>query len=81
VKSLTRPNAMIARLEAAGVRATAAELITTPLAHQRQRLNGSGMILVRPPVGAIESIAASAAAIGPRCATRAGSWSFRIVSW
>lgn len=81
VKSLTRPNAMIARLKAAGVAGTVAELITTPLEHQRQRLNGSGMILVRPPEGALEAIAAAAPVLGARCATRAGVWSLRMVSW
>lgn len=81
VKSLTRPNAMIARLKAAGVAGTVAELITTPLEHQRQRLNGSGMILVRPPDGAREAIAAAAPVLGVRCATRPGVWSLRMVSW
>jgi 23S rRNA (adenine2030-N6)-methyltransferase len=81
VKSLTRPNAMIARIEAAGVHATLVELITTPLTHQRQRLNGSGMILVQPPEGTLESVAAAAARIGPLCATRNGAWSFRAVAW
>jgi len=81
VKSLTRPNAMIARLEAAGVHATLLELITTPLTHQRQRLNGSGMIIVRPPAAVVESVAAAAAALGPQCATRIGAWSFRMVAW
>jgi 23S rRNA (adenine2030-N6)-methyltransferase len=81
LKSLTRPNAMIARLKAAGVSATVAELVTTPLEHQRQRLNGSGMILVRPPDGALEIIAAAAPVLGGRCATRPGVWSSRMVSW
>jgi 23S rRNA (adenine2030-N6)-methyltransferase len=81
VKSLTRPNAMFARLAAAGVPGTIAELITTPLEHQRQRLNGSGVLLVRPPSGLTAAIAAAAPVIGERCATRAGTWSFRMQSW
>ena len=81
VKSLTRPNAMIARLKAAGVSATVAELITTPLEHQRKRLNGSGMLLVRPPAGTLSAIGAAAAVLGPRCATRVDTWSLRLVSW
>ena len=81
VKSLTRPNAMMARLEKAGVSATLAELITTPLAHQRQRLNGSGLVLVRPPEGTLAALAAAAASLGERCATRPGVWSLRLVSW
>jgi hypothetical protein len=72
---------MMARLETAGVSASLAELITTPLAHQRQRLNGSGVVLVRPPKGSLEAIAAAAASLGERCATRPGAWSVRLVSW
>ena len=81
VKSLTRPNAMHARLEAAGVSATFAELITTSLKHQRHRLNGSGVLLVHPPGGTLEALAAAAPVIGRRCATRAGAWSFRMQAW
>jgi 23S rRNA (adenine2030-N6)-methyltransferase len=81
VKSLARPNAMIARLRGAGVRGSIAELITTPLEHQRNRLNGSGVLLVRPPEGSLEAIAAAAPVVGSRCATHAGSWSFRLVTW
>jgi len=81
LKSLTRPNAMIARFKAAGVSATVAELVTTPLEHQRQRLNGSGVVLVRPPAGVDATIAAAAPVVGARCATRPGVWSLRLTSW
>jgi 23S rRNA (adenine2030-N6)-methyltransferase len=78
VKSLTRPNAMVAQLEAAGVEGTLAELITTPLEQKRNRLNGSGILLVRPPVGALEAIAGTAAPIARLCATVDGVWTFRL---
>jgi 23S rRNA (adenine2030-N6)-methyltransferase len=81
LKSLTRPNAMIARFKSAGVAATVAELVTTPLEHQRQRLNGSGVVLVRPPADAVTAIAAATPVLGARCATRAGVWSSRFVAW
>src|SRR6185503_18550453 len=81
VKSLTRPNAMIARCKAAGVSATIAEVVTTPLEHQRQRLNGSGVLLIRPPEGAVAAIAAAAVPLGGHCATRAGVWSLRLAAW
>jgi 23S rRNA (adenine2030-N6)-methyltransferase len=81
VKSLTRPNAMRAELEAAGISGTLAELVTTPLEHKRNRLNGSGVVLIRPPDGLLPALAGAAAEIGPRCATREGAWSFRMVSW
>jgi len=81
VKSLTRPNAMIARLAADGVPGTVAELLTTPLEHQRRRLNGSGVVLVRPPAGVVETLAAAAPVVGRTCATQDGWWSLRMQSW
>jgi len=81
VKSLTRPNAMLARLRGAGVGGTIAELVTTPLDERRHRLNGSGVLIVRPPAGALEDLGAAAPRLGARCATRAGIWSSRMQSW
>jgi 23S rRNA (adenine2030-N6)-methyltransferase len=81
VKSLTRPNAMLARLEAGGVEGVAVEIVTTPLEQRRNRLNGSGLILVRPPRGSLESLAALAPVIGASCATVPGTWSVRIRSF
>jgi 23S rRNA (adenine2030-N6)-methyltransferase len=78
VKSLTRPNAMMDRLAGAGVEGVAAELVTTPLAHQRHRLNGSGVLLVRAPAAAVAAIAAAAPEIAARCATFPGAWSLRL---
>ena len=72
---------MIARLRAAGVGASVAELITTPLAQQRHRLNGSAILVVRPPAGTLTAIAAAASAVGAACATEAGTWSFRLQTW
>jgi 23S rRNA (adenine2030-N6)-methyltransferase len=80
VKSLTRPNAMIARLATAGIGATIVEVVTTPLDQRQRRLNGSGVLLVRPPAGALESLGAAAVAIATSCATHAGRWSTRIQS-
>jgi len=81
VKSLTRPNAMLARFARAGVAGAMAELVTTPLGHQRQRLNGSGMVVLRPPAGALEAIGSAAPVVGAACATRDGVWSARIEAW
>jgi 23S rRNA (adenine2030-N6)-methyltransferase len=81
VKSLTRPNAMIARLEAARVAGAIAELVTTPLDERRNRLNGSGVLLVHPPAGTLDALAAAATALGTRCATHPGTWSVRVSSW
>ncbi len=79
VKSLTRPNAMLARLAARGVRSTVAELVTTPLDLRRGRLNGSGLLAVRPPAGWAGSMAGSAPFLGAACATHRGAWSLRLL--
>lgn len=81
VKSLTRPNAMIARLAAAGVAGSIAELVTTPLEYQRNRLNGSGVLRLRPPAELLSLLAAAAPVFGARCATRPDAWSFRMQAW
>jgi 23S rRNA (adenine2030-N6)-methyltransferase len=81
VKSLTRPNAMIARLQTARVPGTIAELITTPFGTRRNRLNGSGVLVVHPPAGAIEVLAAAAPRLGAACAMQAGTWSLRLSAW
>ena len=79
VKSLTRPNAMLARLAARGLRSTVAELVTTPLELRRSRLNGSGLLAVRPPEGWARAMASSAPSIGAACATHRGAWSLRLL--
>jgi 23S rRNA (adenine2030-N6)-methyltransferase len=81
VKSHTRPNAMMQMLQTADVPGTAIELITTPLTIKRHRLNGSGMLLVHPPPGVVEAVAAAAPVLGRACATHAGSWSSRALGW
>src|SRR5690606_37676837 len=43
-----------------GLAAVAVELITGPLAARKNRLAGSGMVLVRPPEGLLEDVAAAA---------------------
>jgi hypothetical protein len=72
---------MTARLAAAGMAGTIAELITTPLGTRRHRLNGSGVLLVNPPPGAIEALARAAPRIAAACATQPGTWSFRLSAW
>jgi 23S rRNA (adenine2030-N6)-methyltransferase len=81
IKSLTRPNAMLASLQAGGLGATALELVTTPLELKRNRLNGSGLLLVNPPGGLVGELAAAAPFLGAACATHEGRWSTRGLSW
>lgn len=79
VKSYTRPNAMLAGLAEAGVPAATVELITTPLKLQRNRLNGSGMLLVNAPAAALSEALAVAPALGALCASHEGHWTTRAM--
>jgi 23S rRNA (adenine2030-N6)-methyltransferase len=81
VKSLTRPNAMLERLRSGGLHATTLELVTTPLDLKKKRLNGSGVVLVNPPRGLVESAAAAAPTLGAACATHEGRWSMRVLGF
>ena len=83
VKSAARPNALKARLRAASVPATALELMPTPFfadAKRRNALNGSGVLLVNPPMGLIARLCAAAPALGQTMATR-GAWSLAVDAW
>lgn len=85
IKSYARPNAMHARLEKAGIAATALELLTAPLDSKKNRLNGSGVLFVHPPAGLIEELAALAAWLGPHLALpippHDAWWSLRVVGF
>jgi len=81
IKSFTRPDAMLKHLRSSGVSATALDLITTPLDLKRNRLNGSGVLLVNAAPEVIGEIAAAAPGIGAACATHGGRWFTRGTSW
>jgi 23S rRNA (adenine2030-N6)-methyltransferase len=77
IKSYTRPNALLETCDKAGVPALALDLVTTPLKLQRNRLNGSGMLLVGAPPTAASDALAAAAPLGALCATHGGYWTAR----
>jgi 23S rRNA (adenine2030-N6)-methyltransferase len=77
IKSYTRPNAMLELLQVRGVPALTLELVTTPLKLQRNRLNGSGMLLVNAPGAAVSKAMATAATLGAACATHDNHWAVR----
>jgi 23S rRNA (adenine2030-N6)-methyltransferase len=78
IKSWSRPNALLARLQERGVPFVAVDLVVTPLELKRPSLSGSGLALVGLPEPAALEIAALAAALGPRLATHGGRWSVRV---
>ena len=80
IKSFTRINAMMKLFEAEKLPATVFDLVTTPLEHQRNRLNGSGMLVVNALPHSIAEICEAAAWIGKACATRQGYWTSRVTN-
>ncbi len=80
IVSRTRPNALLAELGRAGLHGAALELVVTPLALRRQALNGSGVLLVNAPPGALADIAAAAPWLGAALTTR-GAWEARSLSF
>ncbi len=81
LKSYTRPNAMIQKLGATGMPAVALELITTPLELQKNRLNGSGILLVGAPEAVLVESLGAAPVLGRLCATHDGRFTVRTVGW
>jgi 23S rRNA (adenine2030-N6)-methyltransferase len=78
VKSLARPNTLLARLGEQKARATTVEVHVTPLDVKRNALNGSGMVFVNPPPGVTHTLAAQAAALGEALSTHDGRFGVRV---
>jgi 23S rRNA (adenine2030-N6)-methyltransferase len=77
IKSYTRVTTMLAYFKSQGISATALDLITTPLTLQRNRLNGSGMLLINVSPSVLSACAEMAPTIGAACATHQGFWEFK----
>jgi 23S rRNA (adenine2030-N6)-methyltransferase len=80
VRAMTRPVALLIALAEAGVHGTALELIATPLRLKREKLNGSGVVLLRPPDPALRALCADLPDLGQRLATR-GEWTSRLLGF
>jgi 23S rRNA (adenine2030-N6)-methyltransferase len=74
LRALTRPRALLADLVARNLHGTLVELVSTPLRLKREKLNGSGVVLLNAPAGAVEELCAALPQLGPRLATH-GEWS------
>lgn len=81
IKSLTRPNALLADLRRHGVPGAAVELHVTPQEIKRNALHGSGVVLVGLNSTLVERASALAAALGPLMATHDGRWFSRAQGW
>ncbi|MBN8551145.1 MAG: 23S rRNA (adenine(2030)-N(6))-methyltransferase RlmJ [Deltaproteobacteria bacterium] len=78
IKSYTRINTMIKMFQESRVPAVVMDLLTTPLEHQRNRLNGSGLLLVNADEEVIAEVSQAATWIGRACATQGKYWSARL---
>jgi len=78
IKSYTRVNAMLNFLKAQKLEFVTADLITSPLENKRNRLNGSGMLLVGTNNTVLTDIAAAGVEVGMACGL-GGFWDLRMV--
>ena len=74
IKALTRPRSLLAALVEGGLHGTLVELVSTPLRLKREKLNGSGVILLGVPDPAVSALCATLPRLGPLLATH-GEWS------
>ena len=74
IKALTRPRGLLAELAKLSVHGLAIELHWTPLRLKRERLNGSGLVLINVPRGAQREICGALTDLGPLLQTH-GEWS------
>lgn len=77
IRAMTRPVSLLNALAAAGVHGTTLELVATPLRLKREKLNGSGVALFRPPDAALRALCADLPELGQRLGTR-GEWTVRM---
>lgn len=81
IKGASRPAALVRALRASGLPGWFGELWTAPYDEGRNRLNGSGMAVLRPPAGLESEVAAIGGWLGPRLAVRDGDWQLKMAGW
>lgn len=81
IKGASRPAALVNALRASGVAGWFGELWTAPYDEGRNRLNGSGMAVLRPPAGLEAAVAELGGWLGPRLAVRDGDWQLKMAGW
>ncbi len=73
IKAMTRPVTLLNALAEGGVHGTAVEVVATPLRLKREKLNGAGIVLVRPPGRSLSALCADLPELARRLATRGES--------
>jgi 23S rRNA (adenine2030-N6)-methyltransferase len=81
IKSYTRVNQMQRILREGKTPCVVLDLISTPLSHKRNRLNGSGVLLINPPDRVLQRIGEVAQVVGERGAILEREWEFRCLSF
>lgn len=81
IKSWTRPHVLVRAIREARVPGTSLDLITMPLEQKRNRLNGSGLVMVNVPDALVDALAAPLHAVGRLCAIQHGQWSLHVEGW
>ena len=81
IKGASRPAALVNALRGSGVAGWFGELWTAPYDEGRNRLNGSGMAVLRPPAGLESEVARIGGWLGPRLAVRDGDWQLKMAGW
>ncbi len=81
IKSWSRPHVLQRAVREAGLPGASIDLITTPLEHKRNRLNGSGLVCINLPDALLDALAPVLHAVGRRCAIQQGRWSLHVESW
>ena len=76
IKRWTRPNALLARIAAAGVRSVALDLLVDPDL-KGSSLGGSGVVLVNAPPSVLVELAAAGPVLGPILGVE-GRWRLRV---
>ena len=80
IKSLSRPQVMRATLRDAGLSGASVDLISTPLHLKKKRLNGSGLIILDPPAGLLETLGSCLPWLGQGLAS-GKEWTTSTTSW
>lgn len=81
IKSYTRVAQMIKQIRGEKIGGSALDLITFPLEHRRNRLNGSGLFMRNVESAVCAKMLSAATAIGEACAIFPGTFEVRATHW
>jgi 23S rRNA (adenine2030-N6)-methyltransferase len=80
IKRWSRPNQLLQRIRETGVPFVALDLVWTPLELEKDRMVGSGLVLVGAPRSVLVELHGAAPVLGPLLATHDGRWTLRATA-